>query len=108
MITDEEKKEGIWEFQGKKFKRCPQCDKAILAEWKSHGCGWGKTATEESAISDENVDMSATSLVTECLKEAKDIAENLFKQDGFSDTNWVIQIADMIRRTKLVYKFPKK
>ena len=34
--------EKTWEYQCKTFKRCPGCDKGILAEWKSHICGWGK------------------------------------------------------------------
>lgn len=42
-VTLEEKKNGLWGWQGEKFHKCPQCGKGIPLKWKSHNCGWGKT-----------------------------------------------------------------
>jgi hypothetical protein len=37
-----------WEYEGQTFKKCPQCKRAILAEWNSHNCGWGKDETNKN------------------------------------------------------------
>ena len=112
MITDEEKKLGIWEFQGKKFKRCPQCDKAMLAEWSSHNCGWGKQEykpTELEMPKEEDIRLLSTTIVSESIEDAKNILSNLFKkEDGdYYNIDHIIAVADGIRRTKLFFKMKK-
>ena len=111
MITDEEKKLGIWEFQGKKFKRCPQCDKAMLAEWSSHNCGWGKQEqkAELEMPKEEDIRLLSTMVVSESIEDAKNILGNLIKkEDGdYFNIEHIIAVADMIRRNKLFFKMKK-
>lgn len=115
LITDEEKKEGIWEYEGKKFKRCPNCDGAILAEWKSHGCGWGRTDEPKSQIevkkltkTTEELSLNSTAIVSDCVKEAIDILTNISTtKDIYFDWGHIIGLADQIRRTKLFLQLNK-
>jgi hypothetical protein len=102
-ITDEEKQAGIWEYQGKdgkwlKFKRCPQCNEAMLASYTSHKCGWGKKEKQEDR-KHESID--ASTLVCESVLDAMDIVENTLKISPKENLDAVLNIADQIRRTKI-------
>ena len=101
MVEDK----GTWEYEGTLFKRCPNCNKPIPASWNKHEkCGWGKPVAETPKVK-ADIDSVAVVLVTDCLKEALDIVNSIFKDDGFVNKEWVIAVADQIRRTKLMLKF---
>jgi hypothetical protein len=57
--------EKTWEYQGKTWKHCPGCKKGILAEWKSHLCGWGKGEQSETIQANLKVEVKTADIVTE-------------------------------------------
>ncbi|MEK6885276.1 MAG: hypothetical protein AABY22_36935 [Nanoarchaeota archaeon] len=40
-------KSKTWEYEGKTFMKCPECDSPMLAKYTSHKCGWGQEKKEE-------------------------------------------------------------
>lgn len=114
MITEEEEKAGIWEWENEKgeilkFKNCPNCKGAMLAYAKIHKkCGWNsETKTFEIEKKEEKkvFDVDAKILVTKCINEALDILlpmkEILKDKELYYDFNGVLQVADQIRRVKM-------
>ena len=39
-------KSKTWEYEGKTFMKCPECDSPMLAKYTSHKCGWGQDSNK--------------------------------------------------------------
>lgn len=114
MPTEEQKADPNyrWDFNGKTFKYCPNCKGAMLAEWQSHKCGWGKEQQQQvatTASNPEDIKQEAINIVQECLINAKDILKNTpLNMDEYTSADSIIAVADMLRRTEIVLKFPSR
>jgi len=101
----------VWEYQGKKFMRCPKCNEAMLADKLEHKCGWGKLVlpiSQNMPQSSEDVNQQATLMVSECIKEAENILGNRrAADDQFIDFNWILNVADQLRRTRIALAIRK-
>lgn len=50
-MVDEKTKNDEWEFQGVKWRHCPNCKKPIRAEWSEHRiCGYGVSAQAKKQL----------------------------------------------------------
>lgn len=105
-----EEENKTWDFQGKTFKKCPGCGKAILAEWRSHLCGWGKQdqpfqpATQ--AQPPKEVDVLA--IMSECLNNAIELTENINIDRAESKSiaiKWTTEDIRAIANSMFIQKF---
>lgn len=103
VLTEEEKKAGIWVFKGTKFKRCQGCNKGIPAEWNSHQCGWGKVPQGQPADAQAFMpgnqvqsppQFNAKALMNQCLCDAMELLEAIgmnMAEEGKSPLDWTTE-----------------